>query len=115
MDAPNTLGEAGTALWSSIASKYALRPDELVILERSCRAADRLALVETEWIAQGRPFLTKGSMGQDVTHPLFSEQQKLEAHLKMLLVQLKLPDEGASSDSSTAARKAASARWSHGA
>lgn len=110
---PTALQDAGKALWSEVVGAYELRSDERVVLERACKTADRLALVEREWIAQGQPFLTKGSMGQEVMHPLFSEQQKLEAHQASLLARLKLPD-----DSSGAAanqnRDAANASWQPG-
>lgn len=118
MDAPKTLGDAGNMLWRSIAGpdRYVLRPDELAVLASACKAADMIDFLEAEWIERGRPLMSTGSMGQEVTHPLLSEQAKHQAHQAALLARLKLPDDGtASSDTSTAARKAASARWSHGA
>lgn len=116
MKAPEGLDTAGKALWAEYASVYSLRPDELVFLASACKAADRHALVEREWIGLGRPYMSKGSMGQEVTHPLFAEMQKLEAHQASLLARIKLPDDDAAApDASQSARKAASARWSHGA
>jgi hypothetical protein len=115
MDAPVTLGGAGSALWGSIATKYALRPDELSTLEDACELSDMIAALAAAWAEQGKPLTTKGSMGQQVTHPLISEIRTHRMARQSLLRQLKLPDNAAGADPSRSARKAASARWSHGA
>jgi hypothetical protein len=116
VDAPITLGAAGLALWSSIAGKYALRPDEFSTLEDASALTDMIDALEKAWVEDGKPLTTKGSMGQQVTHPLISEIRTHRMARQALLRQLKLPDAGASgSTASTSARKAASARWSHGA
>ncbi len=118
MDTPDGLAVAGVALWSSIAGgdtpKYDLRPDELTVLTAACKTADRLALVEKQWVDLGQPFMSKGSMGQEVTHPLLAEMQKLEAHQARLLGILKLPDD-AGVERPNQQRSAAQSRWaSHG-
>lgn len=113
--APATLRDAGTSQWEEITSRYALRPDELTVLASACKAIDRLDLVERAWADLGMPMMSTGSMGQEVTHPLLAEQQKLEAHLAGLLARLKLPDTLAAVNPSSGARKAADARWSRGA
>ena len=90
----STFAAAGSALWSSIAdgTKYELRPDELVVLDAACKTADVIAELEHEWENLGRPFLTRGSMGQDVIHPLIAEMKGQRAAQARLLAQLKLPD-----------------------
>lgn len=108
--APDGLAGAGTALWSAVVSKYSLRVDELAILEAACKTADKVSLLEAAWIELGRPYMTRGSMGQDVIHPLIGEQRTQNSALSALLGKLKLPD-----DSNTAApnqaRDAAQSRW----
>ena len=113
---PASLDDHGKALWRSIASKYELRPDELLILEAACKGADRIAEMETE--RAGR-WVSRGSMGQEVIHPLVAEIRMQEAQNAALLARLKLPDlpsEAASGGAaekprSTQARKAAQSRW----
>lgn len=113
---PARFGTAGTALWDSIAGKYALRPDEFSTLEDACELTDMIAALDNAWNDDGRPLTTKGSMGQQVTHPLISEIRTHRMARQALLRSLKLPDDDAAApDASRSARKAASARWSHGA
>ena len=71
--APDGLSKAGEALWDSIAGKYELRPDEQATLLGAARAADMIAALREAWDDAGRPMLTRGSMGQDVIHPLIGE------------------------------------------
>ena len=114
--APVSLDDHGKALWRSIASKYTLRPDELVWLEAACKGADRIAAMEVE--RAGR-WVSRGSMGQEVIHPLVAEIRAQEAQNAALLAKLKLPDlaeggaqgTGAEKPRSVQARKAAQSRW----
>lgn len=116
---PKGLQDAGKAVWESIASKYALRPDEMHRLEGVCKTADMIAKLEEVWVENGCPTETKGSMGQEVIHPLIGELRAQRAAYDAALVRLKLPDEPAGGagegDGSTKARKAAAARWDRGA
>lgn len=111
---PSTLAAAGKALWDEVVQKWDLRPDELRTLEDACSATDMLADLDAEWRTQGRPFVSKGSMGQEVEHPLIGSIDKQRKARQAFLRQLKLPDEGKSAgeERSTAARAAANARWS---
>jgi hypothetical protein len=110
---PNALGPAGEALWRSIADPtdaWDLRPDELAVLGRACRVADRIALLDEQL---GGDLTTTGSMGQEVEHPVLSALAKHDPLLQRLLAALKLPDlETGESSTSANARKAAQARWS---
>jgi len=115
--APKGLRDAGKAMWARFTGKYDFRPDELVVLEKACRASDRIATMEDEL---GDAVTSTGSMGQVVVHPLIPEIRAHEALVARLLASLKIPDDpaGAGSESrSTQARAAAQSRWAaaHGA
>ncbi|WP_151524140.1 hypothetical protein [Serinicoccus kebangsaanensis] len=105
-------------LWQAVTSRYALRADELVVLEQACRmlaVCDHLA----EALA-GQPLVVEGSMKQPAPHPLLPELRAHRSQLAALLRQLHLPDElapagedGGNEGASVSelARKAARARW----
>lgn len=113
--APKGLKAAGARLWRQVMDLYELRPDELVTLEKACRASDRIVAMESEL---GDQVTTRGSMGQVVVHPLIAEIRAHEAQVAGLLARLKLPDPGTGSvggveqPRSTQARAAAQSRWS---
>lgn len=111
---PDGLADAGRELWNDVAGKYELRPDERVVLTKACETADMIAVLDKAWSDLGKPFLTKGSMGQDVIHPLIGERRTQTASLAKLLAQLKLPDE-AGGERPNQQRDAAQSRWAqHG-
>lgn len=112
---PTSLSDAGKALWSSVVAKYDLRVDELAVLEAACKTADMIATLDKEWDALGKPFLTRGSMGQDVIHPLIGERRAQQAAQAALFRQLKLPDDATPGAATNPARAAANSRWKHGA
>lgn len=117
---PASLDAAGKKLWRDVVAKYDLRVDELAVLEAACRTADMIATLDQEWTGLGKPFMTRGSMGQDVIHPLIGERRQQQAQLAALLGKLKLPDDVASGAAGGAtganpARAAANSRWKHGA
>lgn len=111
---PAHLKETGAALWSEVVAGYDLRPDELRVLASACVAADLEAQFLAAWVDLGCPMMSKGSMGQEVEHPLIGSGDKQRKAMASLLKQLRLPDDGNTSteERSTAARAAASARWS---
>lgn len=113
---PSGLNPEGSALWASITDTYDLRADELHTLESACRATDRIVTMRT--VLDQSHMMVKGSMGQDVVHPLVAEVRAHEAQVAGLLAKLKLPDDGTASSSegekSTKARAAANARWQTG-
>lgn len=113
IDAPDELADAGRALWESIAGKYELRPDEVSTLLGAARAADMIAALREAWDDSGRPMLTKGSMGQDVIHPLIGELRSQESQKAALLAKLKLPDD-ADGVAANQNRDAANASWAPG-
>lgn len=114
--APEHLETEGKALWSQIVTKYDLRDDELRTLEDACSATDMLADLQRAWREMGRPYMSKGSMGQEVEHPLIGSIDKQRKARQQFLRQLALPDAdgdaGSDEGRSTQARAAANARWS---
>lgn len=94
---------SGQALWRSIVDVYALRPDELRLLEDACELADRIdyrkARADELHRQVGDALLIRGSTRQLVKNPLIdearqelAEQRKDRVALNDLLARLKLPD-----------------------
>lgn len=111
--APTHLGVGGKALWSDVTSKYTLRQDELRCLEDACGATDMLDALMKAWVELGRPFMSTGSMGQEVEHPLIGSIDKQRKTRQTFLAKLKLPDD-ASGDAGAEPnqqRGAAQSRW----
>lgn len=107
---PADFGPSGARMWQEISSRWQLRPDELRILEDACRQADLIDRIQTAQL--DAPLTVRGSQGQEVAHPLVSELRMHRATLASLTAKLALPDENGAEARSTAARKAAAARWS---
>jgi hypothetical protein len=114
--APEFLAKAGAALWSDVVGKYDLRTDELRTLEDACATTDMIAALSASWEELGRPLTTKGSMGQEVIHPLIGEIRTQRAARNALWRQLKLPDDAPGAKGNQQ-REAAQSRWAaaHGA
>lgn len=110
---PAHLSEAGIALWEAVVGSYDLRADELRVLSSACVAADMESEFLKAWQDLGRPYMGKGSMGQEVEHPLIGSIDKQAKSKAAHLRHLKLPDSTDTPEArSTAARAAANARWS---
>lgn len=111
-EAPIGLGARALALWTDITAAYQLRIDEVYLLEAACREVDLIERIEAELrLAQ---WVVRGAYGQRVINPLLPEVRQHRTTLAGLLRQMKLPDEGgrrSATDATTAARKAANARW----
>lgn len=113
---PDTLADAGKALWRDVVGKYDLRVDELRILASACGAADMEAEFRKAWVERGRPYMSTGSMGQEVEHPLIGSIDKQAKSKAAFLKQLGLPDDGAAGiEKPNQQRSAAQQRWKHGA
>lgn len=108
--APETLDSAGRALWDDVVEKYDLRADELRTLEDACAATDMLAEFTRVWVAEGRPYISRGSMGQEVEHPLIGSIDKQRKARQAFIKQLKLPDEPGGAKPNQQ-RDAANSRW----
>lgn len=104
---PAGLKPAGRRLWKAVVEGFALRPDEVVLLESACKTVDLIADLEAGMA--GQPLVTTGSAGQLREHPLISEARAQRHLLKGLLCSMKLPDDGAMPNQH---RAAAYARWS---
>jgi hypothetical protein len=116
--APGGLGSAGTELWTGVAERYDLRPDEVRILGDAAREADIIERLESE--SWDQPLMVKGSMGQLTASPLITELRMHRSTLSQLLYRLKLPDSPSQGERKKArvsedARMAARARWGSGA
>jgi hypothetical protein len=113
--APSTLADTGQALWTEVCAKYTLRADELRTLEDACAASDMLAEFQKAWHEMGRPLMSKGSMGQEVEHPLIGSIDKQRKARQAFLKQLGLPDDPSGAKPNQQ-RAAAQSRWAqHGA
>ena len=111
--APDSLAEDGRRVWNGVTEQYDLRPDELLTLEDACAATDMIAALSKAWEDDGRPLTTKGSMGQQVIHPLIGEIRTQRAARNALWRQLKLPDID-DAVSANQNRDAANASWQPG-
>lgn len=111
VSAPSSLSSAGKTLWDDVTSIYALRVDELRALEDACASSDMLADLEKQWRDLGRPMMSKGSMGQEVEHPLIGSIDKQRKTRQKFLQQLKLPDDPGGAKPNQQ-RDAANSRWS---
>jgi hypothetical protein len=110
---PDTLAVPGAALWSRVVEGYDLRADELATLEDVCSITDMVAALGGAWSELGRPLTTKGSMGQEVIHPLIGEIRTQRMARNALWRQLKLPDLDAGPEANQN-REAANASWQPG-
>jgi hypothetical protein len=111
---PEGLGDAGLQVWRDITGVYELRPDELVTLEDICLTSDMIEALNEAWVADGKPMTTKGSMGQQVIHPMVGEIRTQRMARNALWRQLKLPevDAPAAGAEPNQHRSAADSRWS---
>jgi hypothetical protein len=87
---PSGLAAKGRAVWRNITRRYDLRPDELLVLARICRAVDRIATLDAI-AAASEPIIT-GSHGGKVIHPAVVELRQQELVLARLVRVLALPD-----------------------
>jgi len=115
---PTGLGKAGKALWRAIQRDlqdgWALDAREAHMLERACRTADDLAVLEATVDKEGAT--VEGSRGQTVVHPALIEARQLRVVQLRLLSVLELADPSGQQSATPAqsrARRAAEARWGH--
>lgn len=112
VQAPRVLEAAGKRFWREVTSKYELRADELRTLESACRSLDMVAAVTDEWDRLGRPYMTTGSMGQDVEHPMIGTMDKAQKAFELYVKRLALPDEPEGAGvKPNQARAAANTKW----
>jgi hypothetical protein len=113
-DRPDGLGDRAAQLWKGVRGTYALRVDELYLLEAACRQVDIIDAMAARQEAED--LLATGYNGQPVAAPLLGELRAHRGLLATLLKQLKLPDDDskAAETASDKARRAAQARWGRG-
>ena len=115
--APAALAKPGKALWRSILGDldpgWELDARELHLLERACRCADELVLLEAQVDSAGAT--VTGSRGQVVVNPALAEARQLRLAQLRLLGAIELVDPQAATRAATPAqaraRRAAGARW----
>jgi hypothetical protein len=112
--APKGLAAGGRALWREVTKNHVLRPDHARILQDACHECDLID--DLQAALKDVPRTTRGSMGQEVIHPLISELRAHRATLSTLLRGLSLADTDTSAvDASRAATVSAiglaRARW----
>lgn len=110
------LGDDGLKLWQEMHATFDFteEPHKLKTLERACRTADTIAVLEAE--AANSPLIVHGSMKQPVISPLISEARSQTTVLNTLLKSLGLPDSDEEATEraarrSRAGKTAARARW----
>ena len=101
-------------LWRQSLKVYTLSTHEKLILRGACTSLDQIALLEAQ--LDGADLTVRGSMGQEVAHPLLAEVRAQQAAYDRAIKQLNLPDEGEPSGKgagsrSPSARQAARVRW----
>ena len=108
---PPALGARGNALWASVTAEYDMRrPDELELLTEACRLVTLCEDLAGDVRAAG--FVSTGSQGQVVVHPLLGALQTARGELRNVFRQLRLPDTETGEDDVTRdARAAAARRW----
>ena len=119
--APNELGESGQKVWRDVVSQFELTSGELAILAEAAAEKDLIDALNAEWVRLGTPYVSVGSMRQEVIHPLIGELRQHRAVYRQLIASLKLPpavdepeqgvNENARLTASEAGRKGAQIRW----
>jgi hypothetical protein len=112
---PSGLAARGRKLWHDVTKSHNLRPDQLQILLEYCREADLLDDLSAE--RKGAPITSRGSMGQEVEHPVLSALRQHRSTFTTMYRALALEDlDTSAADARTAAREGATAlaraRWS---
>lgn len=85
---PKNLNPEAERMWNNILSTYELRPDECRLVVDIVREIDIINRITRE--LEGAPAMVKGSMGQEVANPLFSEARQHRLALASLFKQLGL-------------------------
>ena len=112
--APSGLSAGGRKLWREVSKDQKLRPDQYRILQEACNEADLIDRLQAD--LKDTPTTTRGSVGQEVAHPILSELRQHRGTLNTLIRSLALEDTDTSaSDARRATREGATAlaraRW----
>ena len=108
---PQSLDQAGRALWRAVTGAYELAPHEAELLRQACRVADNLAKIDAV-LMDSEP-VVEGYSGQPRAHPLLQASADQRRVLDALFrsMALPMPSEDVGRRRSPAAREAAQARW----
>jgi phage terminase small subunit len=110
---PDTLGEAGAALWARIVADldeaWELDERELHLLESASHVRDTIAELDAAVAEDGA--LIMGPRGARQVHPGIQESRQLRGAEMRLLRALQLTDPDDASPTTRKARTAANARW----
>ena len=108
---PQSLDQAGRALWRAVTGAYELAPAEVELLRQACRVADNLARIDAA--LADSDVVVEGYSGQPRAHPLLQASADQRRVLDGLLrsMALPMPDEAEGRRRSPAAVAAAQARW----
>ena len=112
VEAPEGLGEAGSALWVDTVAVYELTAQERRLLAQACVTLDVIGVLDARVVSDGA--VVEGSKGQPVLHPAIGEARQQRLALGRLLAQLALPDPDGGlvrTPEQVRASVAAQARW----
>jgi hypothetical protein len=108
---PQSLDDAGKALWRGITGAYELAPHELELLRQACRVTDHIARIDAALMDS--EMVVEGYSGQPRAHPLLQvsadQRRVLDALFRSMC--LPMPDEVTGRRRSPSAVAAAQARW----
>jgi hypothetical protein len=108
LQVPTGLAPGGRKLWREVVKDHNLRPDQCRILLEACCEADLIDRLQAD--LKDTPTTTRGSMGQEVAHPILSELRQHRGTLNTLIRGLALEDTDTSAvDANRAAREAGTA------
>ena len=108
LQVPTGLAPGGRKLWKEVVKDHDLRPDQQRILLEACCEADLIDRLQSD--LKDTPTTTRGSMGQEVVHPVLSELRQHRGTLNTLIRGLALEDNDSSAvDANRAAREAGTA------
>lgn len=88
MEAPNSLTGAGLALWEAITAEFTLAPQELALLEETCRVRTRIS--ELDAIVATEGLMAESTQGPRV-HPALVEGRQQRLLYAKLAAQLRIP------------------------
>jgi hypothetical protein len=109
---PVGLADAGRALWQQVTRRYALRVDELRVLEEAAHLADELATLNAA--LTGAQAMVPGPRGRMQPNPLLEEARRHRAVYLRALGALGLAsadEQGDVRERSRAGRALARQRW----
>jgi hypothetical protein len=108
---PQSLDQAGRALWRAVMGAYVLAPHEVELLRQACRVTDQLARIDA--VLMDEDLVVAGHAGQPRAHPMLqvSADQRRVLDALFRSMALPMPGETEGRRRSPSAAAAAQARW----